>query len=325
MESKTKNKQTRQQIESMAVRAFNGMGLAGGDGAISELKEGWFNVAYQVRLADGREVILKIAPPKGAEVMSYEKSIMDTEVSSMRLVRQNSRIPVPEIYYFDNARDLCDADYFFMEKLTGHNLEHVSASLAPEVRAQVEFQVGEIIREINGFTGTYFGYPGNPDLRASTWKEAYLKMVDSVLADGRQKNAVYGFSEEEIHALIGKHVSSLEAIQTPCLVHWDAWNPNIFIQDGQVTGLLDFERAFWGDPLMEAQFRPFFGDIPTNHMRGYGKTEYSFEEEQRCHLYTLHLGLVMNTECYFRHYDTDEIYNMSLGIITPAMEWLKAN
>ena len=58
MESKTKNRKTRQQIESMTVRAFTGLGLAAGESAITELKQGWFNAAYSVQLADGREVIL---------------------------------------------------------------------------------------------------------------------------------------------------------------------------------------------------------------------------------------------------------------------------
>jgi hypothetical protein len=134
MESKTKNKKTWEQITSMARRAFDGLGLAGDEGAVRELKEGWFNAAYNVRLADGREVILKIAPPQAAEVMQYEKNIMATEVASMRLVRQNPAIPVPEIYFFDDARDLCDADYFFMEKVDGDNLEHVKASLPAETQ-----------------------------------------------------------------------------------------------------------------------------------------------------------------------------------------------
>ena len=108
MESKTKNKKSRDQIESMAVRAFNGIKLAAGEEAIIELKQGWFNAAYEVKLEDGREVILKIAPPQRAEVMIYEKNIMKTEVASMRLVRANPAIPVPEIFFFDNARDLCD-------------------------------------------------------------------------------------------------------------------------------------------------------------------------------------------------------------------------
>lgn len=45
MESRTKNKQTRAQIERMTRRAFDGLGLAAGEEAVRELKEGWFNAA----------------------------------------------------------------------------------------------------------------------------------------------------------------------------------------------------------------------------------------------------------------------------------------
>ncbi len=326
MESKTKNKKTWEQIERMAVRAFNGLGLAAGEEAVLELKEGWFNVAYNIRLADGREVVLKIAPPQDAEVMLYEENIMATEVASMRLVRQNSAIPVPEIYFFDDAHDLCDADYFFMEKIVGDNLEHVKASLPAETQEAIELRIGEIVREINGFSGTYFGYDGNPDLRADTWKEAFIKIVDSVLEDGSRKNVVYDYSYDELRAAVLKHSPALEEITTPCLVHWDAWDPNFFVKDGKVTGILDFERALWAEPLMEAQFRQLFGsDDVTNSMRGYGKTSFTFAEEQRNHLYTLHLALVMNTECYYRDYDTDFVYNISRQVMGTTMEWLKAH
>src|SRR6478609_4450885 len=104
MESKTKNRKTREQVARMVERAFGGTTLAAGEDAVRELTEGWFNAAYDVRLADGREVILKIAPPPAAEVLAYEQNIMTTEVAAMRLVRANPAIPVPEIYYFDPAR-----------------------------------------------------------------------------------------------------------------------------------------------------------------------------------------------------------------------------
>ena len=184
MESVTKNTKTRPQIEAMAARAFPGTTLADGDDAMRELKDGWFNAAYMIRLADGREVILKIAPPLGADVLSYEANIMATEVASMRLVRQNTAIPVPEIYFFDDAHDLCDADYFFMEKVDGDNLEHAKASLPAETLAALEHETGAIIRAVNGFTGSYFGYEGNSQLRAPTWHDAFLAIFDSVLADG---------------------------------------------------------------------------------------------------------------------------------------------
>lgn len=309
----------------MVERAFGGTTLAIGEEAMSELKDGWFNAAYNVRLSDGREVILKIAPPQDAEVMTYEKGIMVTEVTAMRLVAQNPAIPVPEIYYFDTACDLCDSDYFFMEKLTGDNYDHVRASLSPEIQAQIDQSIGRIIRAINGFTGTYFGYDGNSALRGDTWKEAFIKIVESVLEDGLRKNAEYGFSVDDIRAAILKHTPALEAVTTPQLVHWDAWDPNFFVKDGQVTGILDFERALWADPLMEAQFRALaFGGV-SESMKGYGKTTLTHEEDERCTLYTLHLALVMKTECYYRNYDTDDVSNMALQMIAPTLKWLQEN
>jgi aminoglycoside phosphotransferase (APT) family kinase protein len=325
MESKTKNKKTWEQITSMARRAFDGLGLAGDEGAVRELKEGWFNAAYNVRLADGREVILKIAPPQAAEVMQYEKNIMATEVASMRLVRQNPAIPVPEIYFFDDARDLCDADYFFMEKVDGDNLEHVKASLPVETQNAIDLHIGAIIREVNTFPGVYFGYDGNPALRADTWKETFVKIVDAVLEDAARKQAVFDYSYDDLRGAILKHAPALEEIATPCLVHWDAWNPNFFVRDGKITGIIDFERALWAEPLMEAQFRQLFGEGASHAMRGYGKTSFTTAEEQRKQLYSLHLALTMNTECYYRNYDTDDIFNLSRQLIGAAMTWLQAN
>ena len=324
MESKTKNKKTRAQIDALARQAFNGLGLAQGDEAVSELKEGWFNVAYNVRLADGREVILKIAPPGDAEVMTYEKNIMSTEVTSMRLVRANPAIPVPEIYFFDQMHDLCDSDYFFMQKLDGENLAHLRESLAPDSMAHIQFQVGAIIRSINSFPGVFFGYDGNPDLRAETWKEAFLKILDALLEDGCRKNVELGCTYAELRALVEQHTPALEEVSAPYLVHWDAWDSNFFVKGERVTGIIDFERALWADPLMEAQFRRFDFTTP-DCLRGYGKTTFTPAEEQRNHLYTLHLALVMNIECFYRNYDTDFVYKFSTQVLKDSLEWLRNN
>ncbi len=324
MESKTKNRKTPAQVAKMAERAFDGISLAEGEDALIELKEGWFNAAYLVKLTDGREVVLKIAPPSDAEVMTYEKNIMTTEVESMRLAAQNPLIPVPEIYYFDQQHDLCDSDYFFMEKLSGENYEHIKKSLPKPIQTQIDEQIGRIIREINQVSGTYFGYDGNPDLRADTWKEAFLKIMDSVLEDGRKKEADYfGYSIEQIRDIVLKHAPALEAVKIPRMVHWDAWDLNFFAKDGEITGLLDFERALWGDPLLEAQFRALAFEGVSDSLRGYGKTEFTHEEDQRCHLYTLHLALVMKTEGYYRNYDTDMVSNLAKMLLIPTMLWLE--
>ena len=325
MESQTKNGKTRSQIDAMARKAFDGIGLHDGDDAVRELKDGWFNAAYAVRLSDGRDVILKIAPAAHAQVMRYERNIMATEVATMRLVRGNAAIPVPHVYFHDDAQDVCDASYFFMERVSGENLEHAQKTLSPAQMAVVDREIGAVIREVNRFPGRFFGYDGNPDLRADTWKAAFLKIVDAVFADAADKQVVFDHTYETLRALVDKHIDALDEVTTPCLVHWDAWNPNFFVEGGHVNGLIDFERALWAEPLMEAQFRPLSWAGVTDAMRGYGKTEFTRNELRRCWLYMLHLALVMNVECYFRHYGSDEIFNKSRELIASAVGWLDAN
>ena len=81
----------------------------------------------------------------------------------MRRVAKHPVIPVPrDLTSTTTARDICDADYFFMEKLAGDNLGHVKSTLSPERAPAIETRIGEILRAINGFTGTYFGYPATP-------------------------------------------------------------------------------------------------------------------------------------------------------------------
>ena len=211
--------------------------------------------------------------------------------------------------------------------MDGDNLEHVYAFLPKDIRGQIDHQIGVIIREVNQFTGSYFGYDGNPDLRGNSWRETFIAIMDSILEDGIRKNTDYfGFSVDDIRAVIHKHASSLDEITTPRLCHWDAWNPNIFVKDGHVVGVIDFERALWADPLIEAHFRALaFGSGVTESMIGYGKTTFTHAEDQRCQLYSLHLGILMKTECYYRHYETDHISNVSKELILPAMRWLMEN
>jgi aminoglycoside phosphotransferase (APT) family kinase protein len=323
MESATKNRKTRAQIAQMVDKSFGGLSLAEDQDAVTELTEGWFSAAYTVRLSDGREVILKIAPPEGVEILTYEKHMMPTEVATMRLVRENPAIPVPEVYYFDTERDVCDSEYFFMQKLTGDNYEHIKPSLSPEVRSHIDQQIGVIVRQIHSFTGPYFGYKGNSDLRAATWEETFIKIIDSVLADGLRKNADFGYSPDEIHSAILKHTHALDAVTIPQLVHWDTWNLNFFVKDGHVSGIIDFERALWADPLMESLFCMLTFAGVTESMHGYGKTTFTHAEIERCYLYTLHLALVMNTECYYRKYTSDTTSKRLKELLASTLSWLK--
>ncbi len=58
----------------------------------------------------------------------------------------------------------------------------------------------------------------------------------------------------------------------PCLLHMDVWDQNILVDDrGRVTGLVDWDRALWGDVEMEFAVLDYCGISREAFWDGYGR------------------------------------------------------
>ncbi len=318
MESATKNKQSKDIIVKMVQKAFQNS-LRPDELKIRELSEGFFNVAYEVAMPE-RTIILKIAPPMRSQIMSYEKNIMIAEVEGLRLAKEKAKIPVPEVFYYDSSRSLCDADYFFMEKLDGESLYTLKGNgLVQEKYDEIVRETGKLNREINRIEGSSFGYFGQPEKQGSCWKETFLAMIEEVLADGEKIEISIGMEYDAVRKLLQKAAFSLEEIKTPVFVHWDLWDGNVFVRDGKVSGIIDFERSLWGDPLMEYFFRR---NARCNaFMEGYGE-DLRKDSPVRALLYDMYLYLIMVIETKYRKYTDDSQYNYAIKELASAVDEL---
>lgn len=97
--------------------------------------------------------------------------------------------------------------------------------------------------------------------------------METILNDGESLGVILPFSYENIREIFNRHASLLNEVKHPVLVHWDLWSGNIFIiekhEKSQVEGIIDWERAYWGDPESESA-------IATNYygpavFQGYGR------------------------------------------------------
>lgn len=285
----------------MVKSAFNNTKMVN----YKELTEGCFNAAYDIKLDDGRSVILKVSPLKSIKVLSYEKDIMKAEVEAMILVKKNTDVPVPEVLFSDFTHNLCDADYFFMEKVEGESYSSIKEKMADDEKFKIEFQIGQINKKINSITNDKFGYFAQKDNQRSEWKETFLDMIRGLLSDAENIGTELPMSRAEIEKMIEKNSNVLLDVTVQKLVHWDLWDGNVFVKNGAITGIIDFERCMWGDPLMEY----FFGEMADSKgfKEGYGEELSSDELKQRRMLYDLYLDLTMYIECDFRKYE-DEGY-----------------
>lgn len=321
MESITKYRQTPETLRRMIERAY-GEGLVPvGDDFAVELGHGWFNVAYLLRLADGRQVVLKIAPPPEVEVMTYEVDALAGEVAAIRLIEQRTSVPVPHVDHYDPTCELIEAPWFVMTCVPGANLGEVGEGWAPERVAAATRQLGALNAELNRIVGEGFGRFGRT-LR-SGWREAFTEIVEDVLVDGERRGVDLGWSYEEVREAFAEHASSLEAVTEPRFVEWDLWPSNAMVVDDRITGIIDHERAFWADPILEAGFVAASGATAwmdgDAYLAGYGREALTEEELVRRRLYNLHLFLIMVIETYYRGHTTTDQLDLAKPLLDKAM------
>ncbi|MBD3918475.1 aminoglycoside phosphotransferase family protein [Paenibacillus sp. PR3] len=303
MESVTKTRLTSDVIGQMVKRTF-------GSGTkvlqAVELSDGWFNTAYSIDLNDGRGVVLKVSPSDEVRTLRYEVNMMEAEIAAMRtILAAGVDVPIPAVYGYDDSRELVPGRYFFQERLLGKPYNTLRDQLSEEEQIVIERELGTYNARINTITGESFGYFGLPQSHRSNWREAFTAMIDGLLQDGIDAGITLPLSYEEIASIAQSHAICLDKVTAPKLVLWDLWEGNVFVNEGRITGLIDHERALWGDPLMEHFFSFFSNRTP--FLDGYGveSPSASSNTRERRLLYDLYLSLVLRIECAYRHYQDE--------------------
>lgn len=270
------------------------------------LEDGFFNAACLLRLSNGIEAVLKVSPTTDVRVMRYEQGMMAAEVEVLQLLK-SAGLPVPGVYHYDNSRRLLDSEYFFMEKVKGTPYNHLKGSLSNAVKGRIEEQLGELNRKINEIKGTKFGSPTNPEYQSSDWSTSFLKLVQDLMLDAKEIGAQLPATTSTILGAFERHRDSLLEVTVPELVHWDLWDGNVFIEEERITGIIDCERALYGDPLMEFYFRNF--EDPIDFLKGYGDIKLTQDAKIRSRMYDLYLDLILHIECNFRGYENKDHMN----------------
>lgn len=291
--------------------------------AFTELNEGYYNAAALLELENGLKCVLKAAPPDSLRVLRYEKNIMKAEVKVMRLVKAQTQVPCPKIYAYDTSRRLLESDYFLMEYLPGTPFNLLRRELPAGDQAEIERAMGRMARQIGTITGPAFGYFAQPEPPGTGWKTCFGNMLRSLLLDGWEMGVTLPLPYEALFERLEAHFDVLDGVDTPRLVHWDLWEGNVLVDPvtRRVTGLIDYERALWGDPLMENIFHNL--EPGSNFMQGYGAPLLATPEgRMRRLLYNAYFFLVLIIECPFRQYQTNDQENWARPKLEEVLERL---
>ena len=143
-----------------------------------------------------------------------------------------------------------------MECCTGTLLGDLRATLDADQQRAVDSQLAHILREVNAISHPTFGLPAPAAPTFERWSDAFGDLLGSILRDGEVSRRRCPCRTRPLRDLAAERSAALDEVTVPSLVHWDLWDTNVFVDPDtlQVVGVIDFERALWGDPLMEAQF-----------------------------------------------------------------------
>lgn len=251
-----------------------------------------FNTAYRIRLTSGAGLVVKVAPEPGAPAMTYEHDLLRAEAMFYRAAA--AAAPVPRVVAADFSRRALGGDFLVLSELPGESWH----DRPPHAGDRLRHQLGGIVARVHRCAGSGFGYPRGE--LSGSWRAAFLAMVESVLGDAERFGVALPRPAGRFRDVLAEHAGALDQVTTPVLVHFDLWPGNILVRPGRITGIIDAERAFWGDPLADMASLALFGDIDEAFRTGYraagGVVPVGDSATSRLAMYRCYLYLIMLVE-----------------------------
>ncbi len=240
------------------------------DTRLEAIPSGKFNDSFFIT-GKGRELVVRVAPPRDAVFLFYERDMMRQEPGIHQVLRENTSVPVAEILLYDDSLQGIPRDYLVMERLPGRPISELPNVPTDRVLAQV----GESLAQAHGIVAEpgRYGYLGEhaPMKPQPTWTEAFVvmwrKLIDDIVGVGH-----YSRDEaDRMLALLDKHLHLFTRETPASLLHMDVWGQNILADEkGALTGLIDWDRALWGDPEIEFAVLDYCGISQAAFWEGYG-------------------------------------------------------
>jgi aminoglycoside phosphotransferase (APT) family kinase protein len=237
--------------------------------AFEPIRTGKFNTSFFVSTNDG-EYVLRVAPPRDAVFLFYERDMMRQEPGIHRVLGEQTSVPVARITAYDDSLSILPRDFLLMERLPGRPWTD-----APHVNGpRVLHQVGRHLAETHSLTADTYGYIGahRPMEPQPNWQDAFTIMWHMIIDD---IVGVDGYTQDEADAMRTLYDSNRDLFNHPVesrLLHMDIWHQNIMVDDqSRVTGLIDWDRALWGDPEIEFAVLDYCGISEPAFWQGYGR------------------------------------------------------
>jgi aminoglycoside phosphotransferase (APT) family kinase protein len=285
---------------------------------VTALAGGTYNTLHGVELTDGRTLVLKTPPPAGTPRLRYEAELLHGEALFYESAAAVG-VPAPRVLHAQPLESAAGGAFLLMSHLPGRPWWEVAEGMAEQERDRLRASLGGMVARLHTVHGPGFGYPaGSTGPLTDRWATAFAAMTGAVLDDAEVAGPWLPRPVPAIRAALAAAAPALDEVTVPALVHFDLWPGNVLLDgpagERTISGLLDGERMFWGDPLADlASLSLFMPDAESDaaFLAGYeaagGRIPADAAATRRIALYRCYLYLIMLIEVVPRGYGPDHI------------------
>jgi Ser/Thr protein kinase RdoA (MazF antagonist) len=218
---------------------------------IAPLDGGEVHANYELRLADERLLVLKVYRGE----LSWKR---DKEAFLLELVHDRVLVPVPEVVSTSGG-------FLVMTRLPGSPARFSDAD-----PIAVSRDLGALLRKLHTITFDSFGYIETRVISPEATNLEYMR--------GRIERKVRSGPpalREQLERHFAEHEGAFAGCEIAVLCHNDAHDANVLVENGAITGLIDWENAVAADPLFDLAKAWAFSDGRSDEtldalLEGYG-------------------------------------------------------
>lgn len=249
---------------------------------------GKFNTSFFIS-ANGQKFVLRIAPEEcRSQMLFYEHRMILQEPTILKKVSSETKIPVPEVISLTERDPQLKRDWILQTCLPGAPMIH--HALKSDKIASVHNQLGHALQSLHNVKGDKFGYLGEhrPMEPQISWPQAFQVMWNQLVEDIRSCNGYDSEEAESMKRLCESFYDAIPEIDHASLLHMDIWQENILVTVSEgLTGIIDWDRALWGDPLLDLVIADYCGMVNNDFSKSYFSPLQSLDPHSR--LYKIYL------------------------------------
>jgi len=221
----------------------------------TELGAGMYNNTYRVAVVgQERPVILRVAPAPDRQFRS-ERQLMRNEYASVPWLTSLAPM-MPRVIAPDWSHEVIGRDYMVQSLLDGVPARERLGDYPRSTWPTFFRQMGAIARDVHAVRGPCFGPVAGPAY--ATWSQAVMASLEDIAAD-LDSIGLNAADLRKVAAVAAQHHAVLDEITEPRMLSGDLWTVNVMLADGApdptITGVLDMDRTWWGDPAADWTIR----------------------------------------------------------------------